>query len=187
MSNVLEKRSISVAFITAGASIIVASIYALKPPQQYYFAGIGAFFLIAVPSFIGAWNYRHRPQQGTYIISSPSSAYIASIQQAAPTIRDDKVEIQGSLLKGHKCIVTFKMKNNRNVLLDRLSVRIEVTDDGRSRSWSKEFDLPDLLPGENDDHRLSVGLGRRLSERQKVVLVFERDRIEVARMHATIG
>ncbi len=45
MSNVLVKNSPSVAFITVGGSIIFASIYALKPPQQYYFSGLGAFFL----------------------------------------------------------------------------------------------------------------------------------------------
>ncbi len=155
MSNVLVKKSVSVAFITVGGSIIVASIYALKPPQQYYFSGLGAFFLIIVPLFIGIWNYKQRHKPDPYVGGFPPTAgYTALVQQTPQTLKNIISGLSGSkwlgFFLGYQFFAAFDIQNTHDITLDRLSAEVTLTDSDTNKIRTQTFQIPDLLHGETN-------------------------------------
>ncbi len=161
--------------------MIVASLYSQKPPELYYGIGIGLFLCLVIPSVIFVWNYLHRPSHGTYTI--PARGTVSSIQQYPPSIGNDNVEIRGNRIFGYTCVATFRLKNNRGILLDHLSAEVEVNDVERNKTKRREVRLPDLLPNESINPVVKVGLGRRRSAEQKVAMIIKRSRVEVVRVH----
>src|SRR5207245_10234096 len=100
-----------------------------------------------------------------------------------PTLKDFKFQVEGGVLTGHRLVMSFTIKNNREILLDSLEGSIEVIDMERNKSWTRDYSIPALGQRESEDHLFKVGVGWRLSKKYKVVFLIYSFGVEVARRH----
>ena len=84
---------------------------------------------------------------------------------------------------GHRLAMSFTIKNNQEILLDEMEGSIEVIDMDRNKSWIRNYSMPALGQRESEVHRFKVGVGWRISKKNKVVFVIYNLGIEVARRH----
>ena len=174
----MVNKSVSGVFVTVGGSIIVASIYALKPPQQYYFAGLGSFFGILVPLILGVWNYAHRYKPDPFVGVAHNPGYINQVQQTPPTLNNIKSRLTGNRWLG------FALGFQYLVSFDRLSAEVTLTDLETNKTRMQTFRIPDLGPGESNPLRLLIPAGRKRRRARKAEAVIFRDGVEVVRVHS---
>jgi hypothetical protein len=180
-----QTQTVSGAFVVGGIGVVGSSIAYLQPPVLYFGVGIGLFLCVLCPLGIFFWNQRQLSREEEDI-GDLSSREIKEILDKPPALMVEIGRVEGSLLTGYNLFTTVKLKNNRDIVLDGLEASIEITDLDRNMTRSGDFSIPDLTPREEQEQTFKIALGRRRSNKYKIICIIYRMGFEVARKHFTL-
>jgi hypothetical protein len=180
-----QSRPLSATFVAGGIGVIGSSIAYLQAPVLYLGWAVGLFLSVGCPLSMFVWNQRQQAQDEDDI-GDLSRREIGEILDNPPTLKDERLTIVGNWMTGHRFVMSLKIKNNRDILLDGLEASIEITDMERNKEKAETFIVPDLGSKESQEQTFKVGLGRGPTKKYKVVFLVYRMGFEVARKHFSL-